>query len=99
MLILFLVLYGSVSPIIYILIHQQLEEVYFSIRLISPESFMMGHLYTFVATILLLHAAYVFRPMTSGASDAEPYKSTFRRYRSLIYFTAIVSLSIGIGLS
>jgi len=97
--ILFLVLYGTIAPVIYTVVFSYLESYYFSLDLMSPDSFAQGNWFTLCATLLMLHAAYLFRPTAAYKMDTNRYESVYFKYRYILFYSAILALCIDIVLN
>lgn len=94
--ILFLVLYGTIAPVIYTVVFPYLESYYFSLDSVSPDSFAQGNWFTLCATLLMLHAAYLFRPTAAYKIETKRYESVYLKYRYILFYSAILALCIGI---
>ncbi len=98
LMLLFLILYGSVAPFMYTVVSTYLSEHYFTLDLISPESFTKGNWYTLCATFLMLHAAYIYRPTKPYRVDIKKYEGIYQKYQGVLFYSAFISLSISISL-
>jgi len=95
--VLFLVTIGAILPSLYpILIHSLSSDVYPTLNLVSSHSFLIGHLYTAAASVLLLLVAWMFKPRYPAKSSLQFYLGKFMSYEGIIFGTALLSLSISI---
>lgn len=95
-LILYLVCFGTIAPLTYTLVFPYLESYYFTVDLVSTESFLQGNWYTLFATFFMAHAAYLFRPKTDHGVFTNRYKPIYLRYRNIFFNLAVISLCTGI---
>jgi hypothetical protein len=95
-LLIYLFCFGSAIPLSYTIIFPYLNSYYFTLDLVSNETLLKGGLYTLLASILMLRAAYLYWPQTGSVIDENRYKSLYLRYRTIFFYLAILSLCLGI---
>lgn len=95
-----LLIIGAILPSLYpILIYWISSDAYFTLNLISRDSWLVGYLYTGAAGVLLLIVACIFKPRFSSKSSIQFYQNKFMSYKRIIFWTALLSLSIEIVLN